>query len=136
MNFAQLDSRNVVISLVVADQRPDGCVPNDGWAQVGLIYDLGTFRYPRWTAFEFLQRFTESELEIVRGRAVSDPIVWRFLTFAQAAQEIDAGDAMHTVPVDHLSPDELQTVQRTALLELTACSAQIASNQGSVSCCE
>jgi hypothetical protein len=112
MNFAQLDSRNVVISLVVADQRPDGCVPNDGWAQVGLIYDLGTFRYPRWTAFEFLQRFTESELEIVRGRAVSDPIVWRFLTFAQAAQEIDSGDAMTLAGMDYLVAVSILTQDR------------------------
>ena len=112
MNFAQLDSRNVVIALVVADQRPDGCVPNDGSAQVGLIYDLGTFRYPRWTAFEFLQRFTESELEIVRGRAVSDPIVWRFLTFAQAAQEIDAGNAMTLAGMDYLVAVSILTQSR------------------------
>jgi hypothetical protein len=117
MNFAQLDSGNVVISLVVADQRPDGCVPNDGSAQVGLIYDLGTFRYPRWTAFEFLQRFTESELEIVRGRAVSDPIVWRFLTFAQAAQEIDAGDSMTLAGMDYLVAVSILTqARRDAIL--------------------
>jgi hypothetical protein len=117
MNFAQLDSRNVVISLVVADQRPDGCVPNDGSAQLGLIYDLGTFRYPRWTAYEFLQRFTESELEIVRGRAVSDPIVWRFLTFAQAAQEIDAGDPMTLAGMDYLVAVSILTqARRDAIL--------------------
>ena len=112
MNFAQLDSRNVVVALIVADQRPDGCVPNDGSAQVGLIYDLGTFRYPRWTAFEFLQRFTESELEIVRGRAVSDPIVWRFLTFAQAAQEIDGGDSMTLAGMDYLVAVSILTQAR------------------------
>lgn len=102
MRWAALNQRNVVTALVESDDRPDGCVLNDGSAQVGRIYDLGTFRFPRWTAFEFLQRFTESELEIVRGRAVSDPIVWRFLTFAQAAQEVDAGDAMTIAGMDYL----------------------------------
>lgn len=104
MRWAMLNDRNVVMSIVTQDEKPSGGVAIvDGvLCEVGLVFNGWEFMHPRWTAFEFLQRFTESELEIVRGRAVSDPIVWRFLTFAQAAQEINAGDAMTIAGMDYL----------------------------------
>ena len=104
MRWAILNDRNVVTSIVTQDERPSGgvMIPQGVTCEIGLVFNGWEFVHPRWTAFEFLQRFTESELEIVRGRAVSDPIVWRFLTFAQAAQEIDAGDSMTIAGMDYL----------------------------------
>jgi hypothetical protein len=102
MNFARLDARNIVTELVVADSRPDGCVRDDGTARIGAVYDLGTFRTQRFTAYEFLRRFTDAELELVRSWAVHDSTVWRLLSFAQAAQEIDTGDPVTISGMDYL----------------------------------
>jgi hypothetical protein len=114
MRWARLDSANVVREIITQDDQPLGTikVPIGVTCEIGLVWNGWEFKQPVWTAFEFLQRFTESELEIVRGRAVSDPIVWRFLTFAQAAQEIDAGDSMTIAGMDYLVAVSILTQAR------------------------
>lgn len=56
----------------------------------------------QWTAFQFLNRFTDSELMDIRSRSVSDPIMWKFLTFATAAQEVISNDPVTVSGMDYL----------------------------------
>jgi hypothetical protein len=67
-----------------------------------------------WTAYQFLLRFTEAELLAIRAAAVTDPITWRFLTLATAAQEIIANDPQTLAGMDYLVSAGLLTEQRKA----------------------
>jgi hypothetical protein len=67
-----------------------------------------------WTAYQFLLRFTEAELLAIRAAAVTDPITWRFLTLATAAQEIIANDPQTIAGMDYLVSVNLLTEQRKA----------------------
>lgn len=55
-----------------------------------------------WTAYQFLNRFTDTELMDIRSKSVSDPIMWKFLTFATAAQEILSNDPATVAGMDYL----------------------------------
>jgi len=65
-----------------------------------------------WTAYQFLLRFTESELEIIRGRSFTDAIVWRFLTLAEAAHEINSDDPTTIAGMDYLVSASILTQAR------------------------
>lgn len=65
-----------------------------------------------WTAYQFLQRFTEQELENIRQRTATDPVCWRFLTLATAAQEVYNDDPMTLIGMDYLVFSGLLTQQR------------------------
>lgn len=65
-----------------------------------------------WTSYQFLLRFTESELEIIRGRAFTDATVWRFLTLAEAAHEIKSDDPMTIAGMDYLVSASILTQAR------------------------
>jgi len=67
-----------------------------------------------WTAYQFLLRFTEAELLAIRTAAAADPITWRFLTLATAAQEIIANDPQTIAGMDYLVSAGLLTEQRKA----------------------
>jgi hypothetical protein len=101
-------------SILVALQPGEQC-------KIGQQYD--EFANPRffgepektahtWTAYEFLLRFTESELELVRGRAVSDPICWRFLTLATSAQTINSNDETTIAGMNYLVSISILTAER------------------------
>lgn len=78
------------------------------WCEPGALYrpgDVPRFVDPtprKWTAYQFLGRFTESELDAVRQRAQTDATCWRFLTFATAAQEINSDDAVTLAGMQYL----------------------------------
>jgi hypothetical protein len=65
-----------------------------------------------WTSYEFLLRFTESELEIIRGRSFTDATVWRFLTLAEAAHEIKSDDPTTIAGMDYLVSASILTQAR------------------------
>lgn len=65
-----------------------------------------------WTAYQFLNRFTANELEEVRERSIIDPICWRFLTLATAAQEIFNDDPMTVAGMEYLVAVNLLTPER------------------------
>jgi hypothetical protein len=65
-----------------------------------------------WTAYQFLLRFTEAELLGIRTAANTDPITWRFLTLATAAQEIVSDDPQTVAGMDYLVSAGLLTEQR------------------------
>lgn len=112
MKWARLDSSNIVTEILEADSRPDGCVRDDGSARVDAHFDGWTFRPQRFTSYQFLGRFTEAELELVRSYSVHDSAVWRLLSFAQAAQEIDTGDPATIAGMDYLVAVAILTQDR------------------------
>jgi hypothetical protein len=67
---------------------------------------------PVWTAYQFLLRFTEAELTAIRTAAATDPVTWRFLTLATAAQEIDSADPTTIGGMDYLVSQGLLTEER------------------------
>ena len=117
MRWARIDSAGIVIEIVEADARPDGCVRDDGSARVNAHFDGWTFRAQRFTSYQFLGRFTDAELEHVRSYAVHDSAVWRLLSLAQAAQEIDTADPVTVAGMDYLVTVAILTqARRDAIL--------------------
>ena len=112
MNYARLDSQNVVVELVSAGSRPDGCVLDDGTARIGAIYELGTFRAARWTSYEFLGRFTPAELDAILVASESDATTRRFLALAQAANEVVSDDPVTVSGMEYLGSLGLLTSAR------------------------
>ena len=70
------------------------------------------FAPPVWTAYQFLLRFTEEELTAIRTAAATDPVTWRFLTLATAAQEIDSAVPTTIGGMDYLVSQGLLTEER------------------------
>lgn len=113
MRWAVVDFENVVTAIVEADIRPPSSVRIDDLpCRVGLQWTGWDFAPRKFTAFQFLQRFTDAELELVRSRAAIDATCWRFLTLAQAAQEVDTGDPMTIAGMDYLVSIALLTSAR------------------------
>jgi len=67
-----------------------------------------------WTAYQFLLRFTEAELTGIRAASINDPVTWRFLTLATAAQEINSNDPTTVAGMDYLVSQNLLTPERKA----------------------
>lgn len=118
MKWAIVEQNNIVSNVVVWDGSSQWMPPsNTRLIQLnenencsgGATYAEGQnprFILPpvvhQWTAFEFLQRFTEQELETVRQGSITDPILWRFLTFATAAQEVISSDPTTVAGMNYL----------------------------------
>ena len=94
MTYARLDASSVVVELIESSDPVAGCVRVlDGMnARVGAYYTGWEFVAQRWTAYQFLNRFTTAELDGILAAAKTDATTLRFLTFAQAAQEIVSDD--------------------------------------------
>ena len=128
-------SSNQVLNIIVGDSFLDVgqdaylVALNDGEkCQIGQTYSASDsprfsgspLKFPMsWTAYKFLLRFTESELEIIRGRAFTDATVWRFLTLAEAAHEIKSDDPMTIAGMDYLvSASILTQARRDEILDV------------------
>jgi hypothetical protein len=75
MTYAILDSNNRCTALVASE-------PSSGWA----------FDAPRWTSYEFLNRFTPVERKLIWARSKTDEDIADFLMLSQAAQEVVSDD--------------------------------------------
>lgn len=104
MRWAVTDESNIVVEIVEQEERPARAIAigADPDVRLGLYWTGGEFRPQRFTAYQFVNRFTEAELELIRSRAVSDSIVWRFLTLATSAHEIDTADPVTITGMDYL----------------------------------
>jgi hypothetical protein len=95
MSYAILDIKGKVVDIVA--NRPNDTVrwvktkPGDG-AAIGRIYNGWTFDAPRWTSYEFLNRFTSQERRQIWALANSNDDVADFLMLSQAAQEVISDD--------------------------------------------
>lgn len=114
MKWATIDNEYVVVSIFESDTRPERSVKiEDGEeCRVGLLWNGWSFVPRVFTAYAFLARFADAELETVRARAVTDPICWRFLTFATAAQVVDTSDPMTVMGMGYLVSIGILTAER------------------------
>lgn len=67
-----------------------------------------------WTAYQFLQRFTDAELVAIRARSQTDAATWKFLTLATAAQEVVSDDPVTVAGMDYLVSVGILTAARKA----------------------
>ena len=114
MRWAVLDSRNVVTSVVEQESKPANSVkaPNGSGYGVGRIWNGWTFDAPRWQTFDFLNRFTQAELDDCLAAAEADEDVRRFLAFCEAAHEVIADDPTTVAGMDYLVSALLLTSAR------------------------
>jgi len=114
MRWAIIDGSSKVVSVVEQDERPEGGVkaPDGSGYAVGRIWNGWTFDAPRWTAYQFLLRFTAQERAMIRTTALTDQQVDDFLFLATAAHEVVADDPMTTAGMDYLVSISLITEQR------------------------
>lgn len=118
MKWATIDEDRRAISVQDADTRPPGTLPCSDETVVGDIFDGWGFRRPKWTAYQFLLRFTPAERALFRSGAASDPALADFLQLAQAAQEIDAGDPITLAGMSYLvSVGVLSEARRKEVLD-------------------
>jgi len=94
MNWAILDHDNRVVSIVSQDEMPENGVKalEGSNCSVGYFWNGWSFDAPRWSAYEFMLRFTAQERAAIRASGLSDPVIEDFLFLATAAHEVVADD--------------------------------------------
>lgn len=104
MNWAVLDEYRKVVQIVQSDSMPESSVKiTDGvGCSVGYTWNGWGFDAPRWSAYEFMLRFTFSERAAIRSAAASDPLIDDFLFLATAAREIASDDPTTIAGMDAL----------------------------------
>jgi hypothetical protein len=113
MRWAILDESRRVVALVEQEERPANSVKAfDPSAAVGKYFDGWSFIAPRWTAYQFLMRFTAAERAAFRAAAATDETVADFQELATAAQEIAADDPVTVAGMDYLVSVGLLTRSR------------------------
>jgi hypothetical protein len=113
MRWAIIDENRRVLSIVEQEERPEnGVKAFDPSAAVGRYWNGWTFDAPRWTAYQFLLRFTAAERASFRAAAATDENVADFQELATAAQEIVADDPMTVAGIDYLVSINLLTQAR------------------------
>jgi len=117
MIWAVLDYKNKVTALVDQEDVPERGIKAYGGAAVGKYWNGSTFDAPKWLTYEFLQRFTDAELDGCLVAAQTNAIVRRFITFAEAAHEIIADDPETVAGMDYLvSLGLLTSARKTEIL--------------------
>lgn len=110
----------IVTNVCVGSNLPAPFIHCPDVVSVGWSYrdSDGAFLPPvqtrRWTAFEFLNRFTPVERAAIRLGSMSDPALADFLMMSQAAQEIVSDDPMTAAGMDYLVSLGILTPARRA----------------------
>lgn len=103
-------------ALVEAPSRPPNSylVPRGVSVRVGYIWNGWDWEAPRWTAYEFLKRFTWQERAAIRIASANDDAVADFLQLCTAAQIVIADDPTTVAGMDYLVSLNLLTPARRA----------------------
>lgn len=114
MKWAVLSDAGVVLYTVESDDRPAGSVkvPSGVEAPAGWTWNGWEFDAPKWTAYEFLNRFTAQERAALRAAAKTDDAVADLLLLVQAAQEVVSNDPVTVGGMDYLVAFGLITEER------------------------
>jgi hypothetical protein len=128
MRWAVIDN-GIVTNVILMDDvsqwnNPELVVPleTNEFVNIGCIYDENAeprFAAPavaafqqRWTAYQFLQRFTAAERATMRSLAQTDENVADFLQLLQAAQEVVSDDPMTVAGMDYAISVGIVTAER------------------------
>lgn len=116
MKWGLVDDQMRCVGVVVSDTRPPAAyrIPDGSRAGVGYSWAGWDWEAPRWTAYEFLQRFTWQERSAIRMASVDDAAVADFLTLCTAAQVVVSDDPMTVAGMDYLVSLNLLTPARRA----------------------
>lgn len=116
MTFALLDPSDLCYA--VSNTQPDAgkwvLVPPGTGDPVGKRWTGWEFQAPRWTSYEFLQRFTTQERRLAWNRAKNDDDIAEFLMFAQAANEVLSDDPATVAGMNLLVSKNVITAARKA----------------------
>lgn len=112
MMWAVLDSMNRVISLVEQETVPERGIKAYEGAAVGKFWNGSSFEAARWLTYEFLQRFTDAELDGCLLASQTDSTIRRFLAFAEAAHQVVSDDSMTVAGMNYLVGIGLLTSSR------------------------
>lgn len=104
MRWGIVDDSKRCISIVESDDRPENSyrIEDGETVHVGYLWAGWNWEAPRWTPLEFLGRFTESELDDIEMRRLTDPGVRTFYRTASFAQEIVSDDPRTIAGLDYL----------------------------------
>jgi hypothetical protein len=128
MRWAVIEN-GIVTNVILMDDvsqwnNPELVVPleTNEFVNIGWIYDENAeprFAAPavaavqqRWTAYQFLQRFTAAERATMRSLALTDENVADFLQLLQAAQEVVSDDPMTVAGMDYAVSVGIVTAER------------------------
>ena len=116
MNWAILDENKRVTSIVTSEIRPEGSVKvtEGSGASVGYYWNGWSFDAPRWSSYDFLNRFTSAERTAIRATAKTDDSVADFLMLASSAHEIIADDPVTLAGMNYLVSEAIITSSRKA----------------------
>ena len=116
--WAMLDEQGIVSSVVQSQERPQNSVkvPQGVEVRIGWKWNGWEFDAPKWTAYEFLNRFTLEERTAYRNAAKTDEIVADILNLAQAAQEVISNDPTTVWGMDYLVSQGLLTQARRDII--------------------
>lgn len=116
MNWAILDENKRVTSIVTSEIRPEGSVKvtEGSGAAIGYYWNGWTFDAPRWSAYEFLKRFTAQERAEIRHASANDDAIADFLQLATSAHEIIADDPVTVTGMAYLVTVGLITEARSS----------------------
>ena len=119
MRWAIIDESNIVTAVVEQDDRPEGGVkaPDGSGYGIGRVWTGWDFVSKRWSSYDFLNRFTPTELGACLTASTTDINIRKFLAFADAAHEIVSDDPMTVLGMDYLVAQTLLTqARRDAIL--------------------
>jgi hypothetical protein len=116
MRWGIVDETMRCIAFVESPTRPQNAypVPDGVTVKVGYLWGGWEWQAPRWTALEFLKRFTWQERASIRIASVDDEAVADFVQLSQAAQEVVADDPVTVAGMDYLVSLNLLTPARRA----------------------
>ena len=114
MRWAIIDEINRVVSIVEQDERPDRGVKahDDSNCLIGRYWNGWAFDAPKWSTYDFLQRFTVEELDAVLLASQANPVIRRFLALAEAAHEVIADDPQTVAGINYLVAQGILTSER------------------------
>jgi len=114
MRWAVINEAGIVTSIVEQDDPPAGGVkaPDGSGCAVGKVWNGWGFSGQRWATYDFLNRFTPSELSACLASSATDANILKFLTLANAAHEISSDDPVTILGMDYLVAQALLTQGR------------------------
>lgn len=116
MRWGIVDDSKRCISIVESDARPENSyrIEDGDTVHVGYLWAGWDWEAPRWTAYEFLKRFSWQERAAIRIASANDNAVADFLQLCTAAQIVIADDPTTVAGMDYLVSLNLLTPARRA----------------------
>lgn len=116
MSWGLVNDANVCTGVIVGAKPADRCyrIPDGTPVKAGYAWTGTDWEAPRWSAYEFLKRFSWQERAAIRIASANDNAVADFLQLCTAAQIVIADDPTTVAGMDYLVSLNLLTPARRA----------------------